>query len=142
MPNTEAKVWYTLEDAQKVIAESDKKILLDIYKDDCDESKHLQEKVLPEKAVEDTLSKYFCSVKINANSEDSLKFNGKMRTNREIAEMLEVTDYPTIVFLDKNGDKIIITSGNMEADMFTKVLSYVGSDAYLKTEFDLFVEEQ
>ncbi|MEX0773341.1 MAG: thioredoxin fold domain-containing protein [Balneolales bacterium] len=135
-------VWHSLEDAQKKVThDNNKKLLLSVYTEDDNESKQLQEEVLPDPAVTKMMNKHFCSVQINANSKDSVLFNGVKKTEKEIAEDLGVTSYPTIVFLNSDGEKIIITNGFMDAKSFTNLLSYVGSDAYLTTEFDLYLNE-
>lgn len=134
------QVWHTLEEAQEKVAKTNKKIMLNVYTDDCDESRQLHEEVLPNPAVVETLNKYYCSVQINANSYDSLIFNGVKRTEKRIAEILGVTTYPTMVVLNSTGKKIVTTSGFMEAETFTNILSYIGSDAYLTTEYDLYVK--
>ncbi|MEX2639460.1 MAG: thioredoxin fold domain-containing protein [Balneolales bacterium] len=135
-------VWYSLEEAQETVAGNNKKVLLDVYVEDCPESRQFHDDVYTDLKVEETLDKYFCSVRINAESEDSLMFNGNYRTEKEIAELMGVTSYPAMVFLNSEGEKIIITNGVMKTEMFINILSYVGSDAYLTTEFDLYVSER
>lgn len=136
------QAWYSLEEAQEKATVKNKKVLLTVYADNCSQSKQLRENVFPDTEVAEVMDRYFCSVRINADSKDSLVFNGVSQTKQEIAGKLGVTSYPTIVFLNSDGEKIIITSGFMKAETFANVLSFVGSDAYLTTEFDQFVDKQ
>ena len=130
------RIWYSFEEAQQKVSGTNMKILLDIHDSACNSLLH--EQVYPDSLVSDKLKKYFCSVSINADSEDSLLFNGTMITQEDLVAIMGVTSYPSLVFLDSDGEKIVVTNGQMEADTFAKVLSFIGSDAYLTTEFDLF----
>lgn len=135
-------MWYSLEDAQKKVADNNKKVMLNFYIEGNEESKKFHNEVFPDETVTQKMEKYFCSVQIDANSTDSLTFNGLPSTEKDIAEMLGVTSYPTTIFLDNSGEKIIISSGYMKAKIFAMVLSYIGSDAYLTTEYDQYVNQQ
>ncbi len=130
--------WISLEEAQRLSSKDGKKIMIDVYTDWCEYCKKLEENVYPDSSVVRNLNKFYHLVKLNAESDDEIRFKGELTTHYDLAKSLGVRSYPTILFLDSHGDLILQINGYMPASDFTNMLVYIGEEAYNKTEFHEF----
>lgn len=130
--------YYTMANAQKMAESNDKKIIVDVYTDWCTFCKQLENEVYPDDRIGQVVNEYFYVVRINAESDEMLVYNGKKISMRDFAELLGVSTYPSTVFIDKSGTTIGQQSGYMEVEVFEKLLAFVGSSAYRTMQFDEF----
>jgi thioredoxin-related protein len=130
--------YYTMAKAQKLAESNDKKIIVDVYTDWCTFCKKLENEVYPDDRIGQVVNEYFYVVRVNAESEEELVYNGRKIKMREFAELLGVSTYPSTVFIDKKGTTIGQQSGFMEVEVFEKLLAFVGSSAYRTMQFDEF----
>ncbi|HTY37949.1 MAG TPA: thioredoxin fold domain-containing protein [Bacteroidota bacterium] len=130
--------WYGFEDGTALARKENKKILVDVYTDWCVWCKKLDKEVYTNAAVGQHMSAHFIAVKLNAESQKSITFEGTSMSEASLASSMGVTGYPTIIFLDPESKPITRISGYMEPKEFTSVLRYVGEDQYKSTSFDEF----
>jgi thioredoxin-related protein len=130
--------YFTMANAQKLAESNDKKIIVDVYTDWCTFCKKLENEVYPDDRIGEVVNEYFYVVRVNAESDEPLIFNGRKITMSEFAKLLGVSTYPSTVFIDKKGTTIGQQSGFMEVEVFEKLLAYVGSSAYRTMQFDEF----
>lgn len=130
--------WQTMPNAQKLAEANSKKVVVAIYTDWCGWCKKLEKDVYPDELVASIIDEYFYLVRLNAESDEEIIFNGHRITMRNFAQQLGVTSYPTTVFLDATGKTIGQQQGYMEAEVFGKLLAFVGSDSYRRMQFDEF----
>jgi len=76
--------------------------------------------------VRDYLANRFVVVKLNAEAQDGVQYDGKDLTSAALAEQFRVTGYPTTVFLRSTGGHLINVPGYVPADRFLLVLRYIG----------------
>lgn len=124
-----------LKDALELAAESEKKILIDVYAEWCPYCQRMHSEVYKSDAVLDAISSYFIWVKINVESEEKVSYMGQEMTEAQFASALENESVPTTYFLNEEGTILGKQPGYIESDMFSKLLNFVGSDSYLIQSF-------
>lgn len=134
--------WISLEEAQLKANEDGKKILVNVYTDWCEFCKKLDNDVYPDSTVMQNLNKFYHSVRLDGESDDLITFNGVSMTKEDFAQELGVRSYPTILFIDSNGELILQINGYMPVNDFQNMLVYIGEEAYKKTEFHEFVVDR
>ncbi len=130
--------YYTMAKAQKLAESNDKKIIVDVYTDWCTYCKKLENEVYPDDRIGQVVNEYFYVVRVNAESDEEIVYNGRKIKMSDFAILLGVSTYPSTVFIDKKGTTIGQQSGYMEVDVFEKLLAFVGSSAYRTMQFDEF----
>ena len=99
----------------------------------------MDEKTYGNDAIEVQLNKSFLLVKINAESKNVVKFEGRNLTEAQIASMFRVRSFPTTWFLEPDGEPITSASGYFAPDKFAPVLRYIEGGWYTKMPFDQFL---
>jgi len=144
----ESKIkWYSFEDTYKLIKKKPKKIFIDMYTDWCGWCRKMDAETFANPVIADYMSDNFYCVKFNAERKDTVVVdgqifvnpnpNGSRSTHKLAVELLRgKLSYPSFVFLNEKGQMITVLAGYQQAREFEKVLNWIGSDAYLKTQFD------
>jgi len=125
----------SLEDALKLAPESDKKILVDVYAEWCPYCQRMHSEVYKNDDVIKAISDHYIWVKINVESDEMVNYHGNEMTESQFARALENKSVPTTYFLNKEGSILGSQPGFIEADMFSSLLKFVGSDEYLIQTF-------
>jgi len=116
-----------------------KKILLDVYTDWCGWCgwcKKLDSDVYSNKKVATYLVQAYIPIKLNAESAKKLSYKDKAHSETELAQAFGVRSYPTIIFLDSNGEPINSLGGYVDADRFLPIVQYIGDDHYKNMTWD------
>lgn len=125
----------SLEEALKLAPESDKKILVDVYAEWCPYCQRMHSEVYKNDDVIKAISDHYIWVKINVESDQMVSYHGNEMTEAQFARALENKSVPTTYFLNKEGSILGSQPGFIEADMFSSLLKFVGSDEYLLQTF-------
>lgn len=133
--------WYPMEKAQALAQKNGKKVLAYAVTSWCVYCKKMDKNVLPKKAVIDSLNNYFYPVKITLDSNDEMVFNGKKISVGQFARTYNVRATPTTLFIDNEGKIMGQLPGYMSADMYSRLLSFMGSEAYLKMDFKMYMQK-
>lgn len=128
----------SMAQALELAAESDKKILIDVYAAWCPYCQRMHSNVYKDDEVLTAIGDHFVWVKINVESDNKVNFNGTEMTEAQFARALDNENVPTTYFMDRQGAIIGAQPGFIEADMFATLLNFVGSDAYLSQTFQEF----
>lgn len=134
--------WISLEEAQQKATEDGKKILVNVYTDWCEFCKKLDSEVYPDSTVKMNMNNFYHSVRLDGESEEMISFNGETMTKFEFAQELGVRSYPTILFIDSEGELILQINGYMPVNDFQSMLVYIGEEAYKRTEFHEYVVDR
>lgn len=132
--------WYKMEEAQKLASSGDKKVLIYAGASWCGYCKKMEEEVFTRKDVRQIMSEFYYPVRIDIESDNIIKFNGKEITEQEFSTAMQISATPTFLFIEGNGTILGNQPGYMPADIFKALLSYVGSGAYSKMGFDVYYE--
>ena len=132
--------WEDLEEAQRIAAESQKKVLIFGYAEWCTYCLKMRKESLPDSSVVDAISRYFIPVQLDGESKDPVVFNGTEYTKNQLARGLQLQSFPTHYFVDAEGGVLGAQPGYIEPDTYALLLRYVGSDAFEGITFDEFIK--
>ncbi|MCH8523539.1 MAG: thioredoxin fold domain-containing protein [Balneolales bacterium] len=130
--------WVSMEEAQNNAQLDGKKILVNVYTDWCEYCKKMDATVYKDSLIKNSISTYYHSVRINADSEDTVVFNGVEISQHDLARKMGIRSYPTILFLDNSGDLILQINGFMPIGDFKNMITFIGEDIFHKTDFHEF----
>lgn len=133
--------WISLEKAQEKASQQDKKVFIYAEAEWCGYCKKMNQEVFPQESVADSLQKYFFPVRIDIESNKKTILNGEEFTQQMLAQKFRVTATPTMIFLDSEGEVLGGQPGFMRAEVFDKLLSYVGSELFKELEFKDYLEK-
>ncbi|TVR28064.1 MAG: DUF255 domain-containing protein [Balneolaceae bacterium] len=125
----------SLEEALKLAPETGKKILVDVYAEWCPYCQRMHSDVYKNEEVVDAISNHFIWVKINVESENMVNYLGNEMTEAQFARALDNESIPTTYFLNHEGSILGLQPGYIESETFSKLLNFVGSDAFLNQSF-------
>lgn len=128
----------TLEEAISTAPSLGKKILIDVYVEWCPYCQRMHANTYSSDEVLNTISEHFLWVRINAESDEIVNYHGTELTMSDFARALENRSYPTTYFMNEDGNIIAVQPGYMEAEVFTDLLRFVGTDAFLRMDFESF----
>ncbi len=130
----------SLEEALKLAPESDKKILVDVYAEWCPYCQRMHSEVYKDSSVLEAIAEHYIWVKINVESEEMVNYHGNEMTEAQFARALENRSVPTTYFLNQEGSILGSQPGFIEAEMFSNLLNFVGSDQFLVQTFQEYQE--
>ncbi len=128
----------SLNDAISEAEESGKMVLIDVYTEWCGFCRRMNTETYADTSVKEALDKYYHVVRLDAESDDIVTFQGVELTKQEFAESFGIYSFPTTVFLEPDSAPFASQPGFIEAETFHKLLVYVGTEAYKFTPFDEF----
>ncbi|MGB8656809.1 MAG: DUF255 domain-containing protein [Candidatus Zixiibacteriota bacterium] len=134
--------WYKYDEGLAKAKKEKKHVVVDFYTTWCGWCKRMDKYTFENEEVKKVLNESYIAVKVNAESADKVKVNGKEMTERQVAQAYGVRAYPITWFLKPTGDKIAPRSGYAEAPEFVYILNWVKDDLYDKISFDEFVKQQ
>lgn len=134
--------WKKFNEGISEAKKSGKKILVDVYTDWCKWCKEMDKKTYADKNVSAYLKKKFVIIKLNAEGNEKVMYEGKLITPQEFAQGMGVDGYPATVFLQNNGKPITLLPGYSTPDQFIHVLSFIGENHYLKKKFPDYLSEK
>jgi thioredoxin-related protein len=139
--------WYSFEDAYKLNKKKPKKMFIDVYTEWCGWCKKMDAETFTNPVIAKYMRDHFYCVKLDAERKDTVVLDGKVFVNpnpagRRSTHQLAVEllrgnlSYPSYVFLDEKGMKLTVVTGYQPAKEFEGVLSYFGTNAYLKSTWE------
>lgn len=134
--------WYSMEQAQRLAAEENKKIMVYAEASWCTYCNKMEKEVFPEQEVQEVISTYFYPVRVDIESDHIINYNNKEMTEQEFSGSMRVAATPTFIFIDGEGNVLGTQPGYMPPDIFKALLTYVGSDAFSRVKFDHFYENE
>lgn len=126
----------TLEEALERAAREGKKILIDVYAEWCPYCQRMHSTVYTSDEVLAAIRDHFVWVKINVESAELVSYFGNEMSEAQFASALENKSVPTTYFLNQEGAVIGSQPGFIESGIFSTLLNFIGSDAYLSQSFE------
>ena len=141
--------WISFEDALTRSSKEPKKIFMDIYTEWCGWCKKMDKSTFTDPAVIDYLNKHFYSVKLDAETKDTITYKAKDYTfvsaykSNEIAAYLlnGQMGYPTAVYLDEKSDPITAVPGYFTSEQLIPILKYFGENIYKTKKWEEYQSE-
>ena len=140
--------WYTFEEAVNLQKKSPKPIMVDVYTSWCGPCKMMSKNTFGNPIIAKYLNDNYYPVKFDAETRDSVKFNGFVFANKNpegtqrpvhdfAVSILEgKLSYPSVVFLNEDIKKIQTVVGYHQAEQFEPILKYFGSGKYKDTPWE------
>ncbi len=146
--------WFTVTEAIELQKTSGKKMFIDVYTTWCGPCKMLDANTFSNATIKSLLKQYYIPAKFNAESADTILFNGQTFVNKnyspqprksthEFAIYIASTDqglgYPTMVFLDENQQMIQPIPSYVTPEQLEPILKFFGTDAYKTTDWQTYL---
>ncbi len=139
-----AKSWLPYNDGMALAAKEKKKAIIDFYASWCRWCKVMDRETFRNPEVEKYLVEHFVAIRIDAeNKTDSIGYQGRRYTPASLARSLGVQGYPSLAYLDEDGELITLMPGFMPAERFLPLLEYVQGNYYKRSmTFDEFLKRR
>ncbi len=140
--------WYTFAEAVALQKKNPKPIMVDVYTSWCGPCRMMSANTFGNGIIANYLNEKFYPVKFNAETRDTVSFNGVTFANKNplgtqrpvhdfAASILEgQLSYPSIVFLNEDIKKVQTVVGYYKADQFEPIVKYFGSGKYKDTKWE------
>jgi len=136
--------WMSLEEALAAQAKNPKKIFVDMYTVWCGPCKLLDRNTFSNPDVANFINTNFYPVKFNAEGNDKITFKGKVYSNpsynpakatrrnsaHQFTRYMGVRAYPTVVFIDEQGNLINTVKGYRTPQQIEVFLKLFGTDLW------------
>ena len=141
---SDSSSWIGFDQGMDNAKKENKSVLVDFYTDWCHWCKVMDEKTFNESKVKEKLEQRFVTVRLNAeDAKATATYKGEAYTNVQLTQAFDVTGFPTLAFLDSNGEIITTVPGYVPAETFIHILDFIDQKLYEKNvSFDDFVKQQ
>lgn len=148
--------WTDIGTAQKAAKKDGKPLLIDVHTAWCGPCRMLDKNTFQDPQTAAYINANFHPVKFDAEGADTIVFNGETYTNpsynaamkgmrngthqltMQIAPVNGRVAYPTIVYMDKDGQVLAPVQGYMTPEQIEPILIYFGDKVNTKQEFPEF----
>ena len=141
--------WLTIEEALQKNAKEKRPIIVDLYTNWCGWCKVMDKKTYTNKNLISYVSDKFYAVKMNAESQKEIEFNGKTYRFNKDAHTHELAiylsggqlAYPTTVIIPADGTEPQAIPGYLEVKDIEPIFKYFGEGKYGKQSFTDFQKD-
>lgn len=124
--------WYDFEEGIARADAENKPVVIDFYTDWCKWCKVMDEKTFSDPEVDDYLAEHYVPIRINAESNEAVSYRGNDFTYATLTKAFGVNSYPSLAYLDKNGEFLTVIPGFIEKEPFLKIIRYIKEELYLQ----------
>lgn len=143
--------WMSFSEAVKRSKKEPKKILVDVYTEWCSWCKVMDKTTYTDPHVVKYITKYFYAVKFDAETKDTILFDGHTFVSSDVknkksphtlatAMLTNKMAYPTTVFLDEKFAMLGPIPGYLKVENIEPILMFYGENAYKTMNWDEFYE--
>jgi thioredoxin-related protein len=139
--------WYTIEEAQKLVKENPRPLIIDTFTDWCGWCKKLDEDTFSNKVICNILNTRFYPVKFDAESSEPINFMGQPfindgksgRAHQFAAALLRgQLSYPNLVFFNEKLQLLTNVPGYQTPKEMEVLLVFIADKAYEKQNYQDF----
>lgn len=130
--------WRSFDAGLAEAKKTNKKVLLDVYTDWCKWCTKLDKEVYTNDKVSKYLLKAYVPVKLNGEGSAKVTYKSQTTTEMGLAQSFGIRSYPTIIFLDSDGEPINSLGGFVDADRFLPIITFIGDDHYKSISWEEF----
>ncbi|HEX8515920.1 MAG TPA: DUF255 domain-containing protein [Bacteroidia bacterium] len=140
--------WYSFREAVELQKKVPKPIMVDVYTQWCGPCKMMSKNTFGNPQIAKYLNENFYPVKFDAETFDSVSFNGYTfknknapGTHRPVHDFaISILDgklvYPSIVFLNEQIQRVQVVTGYYQAAQFEPLMKFFGSGKYKDTSYE------
>jgi len=144
--------WYSWEEMVEAQKVSPKKVMIDMYTDWCGWCKRMDASTFSDPKIQAYLKENFYAVKFDAEQKENITYDGNefkyiksgRRGVHELANALlnGKLSYPSIVYLNEDMQRIVISPGFKDAKKFMIELSFTKGEHYKTTNFQQYMKTE
>ncbi len=139
-----AGAWLPFNEGMALAAKENKHVVIDFYTTWCHWCKVMDRETFSDPEVRKYLAENFVTIRINAESTtEKVSFKGEELTPVALARAFGVKGFPSIAYLDREGQLVTIVPGFMPAKTFLPLLQYMQKECYKQQmTFDEFMKKK
>ena len=119
----DAEMWLPFNDGMALAAKEQKPVVIDFYTSWCHWCKVMDKETFSNPEVKKYLAENFVTIRVDAESETGeLVFKGQTYTPAALARNFGVTGYPSLAYLDRDGELLRVVPGFFPAKHFLPLL--------------------
>jgi thioredoxin-related protein len=127
--------WLSLEEAIESAKNDPKKVMLFMEAEWCTLCKKMKKEVFPDSEIQTMINNNFYAVRIDIESNESIIYEDKKWTKKELSKDFGLYATPTFIFLDSDESMIGNKPGYMDREEFMDLLTFVANEEYIESEF-------
>lgn len=150
-PATPIIHWYTLEQAQHLSDSMPRKIFIDFTTSWCGWCKTMDQNTFQNPIIAKYMDANYYCVKFNAETRDTVTFNGQKFANRGAENQRSANDftitalqgrlsYPSFTFVSKDRKNFTIMAGYMPPEQFEPYLHYYSEEKELTVPYEEYLK--
>ena len=122
--------WKKFDEGLSLAKKEKKNILVDVYADWCKWCKKMDAEVFTNDSIAPYLNKNFVLIKLNGESSEKIKYKGETMNAADFARGFGVSGFPTVIFLEPDGEAITKVPGFLDAQNFMPIIKFIGDKHY------------
>lgn len=139
-----APMWLPFAEGMALAAKEKKHVVIDFYTAWCRWCKVMDKETFSDPEVKRYLAGNFVTIRVDAeNKTEKLSYQGGEYSPFTLARRLGVRGFPSLAYLDRDGELIMVVPGFMPAKTFLPFLRYMQKECYKQQmTFDEFMKKK
>jgi thioredoxin-related protein len=140
----DVKMWLPFNDGMALAAKEGKHVVIDFYTSWCHWCKVMDKETFSNPEVKKYLAENFVTIRVDAEGRTGeLVYKGKTYTPVALARMFGVKGYPSLAYLDREGELVTVVPGFVPAKSFLPLLHYMEKECYKqRVTFEEFMKRK
>jgi len=141
---TNVRMWVPFDEGMKMLSREKKPVVIDFYTSWCKWCKVMDEKTFSDPQVRNYLARNFITIRLNAeDTKKVFKYQGQKMNSVQLTRHFGVRGYPSLAYLDSEGQLITVVPGYVPKSTFLPLLKYIKEGCYKKQiSFQEFLERK
>jgi len=125
------RMWLSFNEGMALAAKERRHVIIDFYTSWCRWCKVMDRETFSDPEVKRYLAENFVTIRIDAeSSREELSYRGQEYTPVTLARRFGVRGFPSLAYLDREGELITVVPGFVPAKTFLPLLRYVQKECY------------
>lgn len=126
-----AGMWGPFNEGMARAKKENRHVIIDFYTTWCHWCKVMDRETFSDPEVKKYLAENFVTIRINAESKtEKVKYKGQEMTPVDLARAFNVRGFPSLAYLDREGELVTIVPGFVPAKTFLPLLRYMQMECY------------